>query len=141
MPPKEPTSLSHLLLSDGHAAYMIATMQSDQQNTDISAQTQVLTKIEEQNEATNVPVQNVQSRSGINLQPSALNVAVQPHSSSHTLPSSSLAHGLDHVVSNPYLAQQSGDYAMVEAFANALHDTLNKPNLELLNSEVMLPLI
>ena len=47
------------------------------------------------------------------------------------LSSSSLAHGLDHVVSNPYPAQQSGDYAMMGAFANALHNTLNKPNLEL----------
>ena len=35
------------------------------------------------------------------------------------------------MVSNPYPAQQSGYYAMMGAFANALHNTLNKPNLEL----------
>ena len=73
----------------------------------------------------------MKSRSGIDLQPSASDVAVQPHSSSCTFPGSSLAHGPDHVVSNPYPVQQSGDYAMVGAFSNALHDTLNRPNLEL----------
>ena len=105
VPPKESTSLSHSLSPDSRAAYMIARMQSDRQKTDISAQTQVLPKIAEQNEATNVPVQNVQSQSGINLQPSAPDVAVQHHSSLCTFSSSSLAHGPDHVVSNTYLVQ------------------------------------
>ena len=59
VPPKESTSLSHPLSPDSRAAYMIARMQSDQQKTDISAQTQVLPKIAEQNEVAYVPVKNV----------------------------------------------------------------------------------
>ena len=63
--------------------------------------------------------------------PSTPDVVAQHHSSSCTFLVASLAHGPDHVVSNPYPAQQSGDYAMMGAFANALNDTLHKPNLEL----------
>ena len=53
-----------------------------------------------------LPEQNVQSRSGINLQPTVPNEAVQPLRSSSILPSNSLAHGPDHMVSNRYPAHQ-----------------------------------